>query len=830
MIKASFFLIWAFLVVFFYQPKMFTSLSQLFFSANGFSYWILSILAGFILVWLANVKANSMKELQIRNGYIIITAVIFLLCTISFNHTKSLWIFISIIPAIYFLGEEISLLISKKKNSLISWGMGILSLQTITFLLGCIGLIYRESFIILFAIIYAIAIARGKLRSFYYWSKQTVNVKVSNIPVCIFYALLALLYTLLNLMPDLQYDAVVGHLYNAKFFVNAHSLTANPTDIFSNMIIGHNMLFVIGLALHDQYVAKLFNLLLLILIIYFITNLHRKLSNVSHFSLLPGLIVFSLPLVGWSSQTAYQEMGIAFYATLVLCTLILWFNERDKHYLIYHALFIGGAITVKFQALWIVATLFIVYMYLLIRKKITWNDLFYVIKVGITCVSIIVAPWMVRSYVNTGNPVFPLLNSIFKSPLWNAQLESIISNDLNRIGIEKSLVNFIKLPWLLTFTEKFRGTFGPFFFVVAPLLLSRRYSTIEKILYVSIISFTACWFFTAQELRYLVPIVPIACLTMFLTIERTIKDSVNLKVAVIAVTLILMTTNTPFFSHLWLREWVGHKIESSVAIDTVKLMEEEEFLNKHYRGSVAIQYINSHLNPESDKIFAINGEGRYYSNVDMVRDVSLIGTNIFSGNLESGELYMRLKEQKLTHLYVDDNFPNNFTAELRDEKYYQLVFSYRNISLFKIKETPSEVPLVFQNMVQNPDFSKGLAGWTAIGNPAVRTDNNKNHVSVSLQNTLIQRVPVTGENLYYFRQVTRGIQGNEVGQLQINWLDEKGQLIEASIKLFTPTTEFTDYSMYVTAPHNAQSVEIYVNSNNNDAVHVNFVLFSEMGK
>ncbi|NDE42993.1 MAG: hypothetical protein EB073_01620, partial [Burkholderiaceae bacterium] len=48
--------------------------------------------------------------------------------------------------------------------------------------------------------------------------------------------------------------------------------------------------------------------------------------------------------------------------------------------------------------------------------------------------------------------------------------------------------------------------------------------------------------------------------------------------------------------------------------------------------------------------------------------------------------------------------------------------------------------------------------------------------------------------------VARCFQGPSMGRVQINWLDKDGKFINASIKTFDCSHDWTEYSMIVIAP------------------------------
>ena len=113
--------------------------------------------------------------------------------------------------------------------------------------------------------------------------------------------------------------------------------------------------------------------------------------------------------------------------------------------------------------------------------------------------------WYIRAYLLTGNPVFPFLNAIFRSPLWYAENSWLYSG-----GIGKGLSSLLTLPWRMTFET---GRFGVWEASAGILLLAglplagllwtraRRLAPVAVICLV----YYLLWFASAQNLRYLFP-------------------------------------------------------------------------------------------------------------------------------------------------------------------------------------------------------------------------------------------------------------------------------------------------------------------------------------
>lgn len=127
------------------------------------------------------------------------------------------------------------------------------------------------------------------------------------------------------------------------------------------------------------------------------------------------------------------------------------------------------------------------------------------------------------------------------------------------------------------------------------------------------------------------------------------------------------------------------------------------------------------------------------------------------------------------------------------------------------------------NLVENPGFEadddyNGVPDdWLQYGNPVygrrgIQSHRGKCAVLADEQNGHVFKVPVAELTTYTLSHYAKGVVGGQQGRLQINWLDNLGEIIGASIEVFTATTRCTKRSITVTAPKGATMADIYASS------------------
>jgi len=145
-------------------------------------------------------------------------------------------------------------------------------------------------------------------------------------------------------------------------------------------------------------------------------------------------------------------------------------------------------------------------------RKGLWHVSLYLIAA--VCFSLV---WYLRSYFYEGNPVYPYFTSIFGG--------SGSEYDFTKAGFGKTLIDLILLPWRLTmFPQYFGGTWtrlGLIFLIFLPLILIKAWQRPAlRIICVFSCLYLLVWFYLAQNVRFLFPIVPLLSLLVAYAAEK----------------------------------------------------------------------------------------------------------------------------------------------------------------------------------------------------------------------------------------------------------------------------------------------------------------------
>ena len=248
--------------------------------------------------------------------------------------------------------------------------------------------------------------------------------------------------------PELGFDALWYHVPIPQTWLSQEKITLLGGDLYySGLPKLVDMLYVYP---KPQLIHFGFGILILV-VIY---KLARKYLE-QKYSLLACLIFYTNLVVGWQSITAYIDLGRTFFEILAL------YLFAEKKYF-QTAIILGLAISSKILAIGSLPIFIILGL----------SNLYFLISL------LIVTPWLIFNFVNTGNPISPIFSGY---PIdWNFSL------------------NILRLA----------DPINPLYVMVLPLLLMIK--KIPRILFVYCSLGFVVWFLTPHTGggRFLLPYLP----------------------------------------------------------------------------------------------------------------------------------------------------------------------------------------------------------------------------------------------------------------------------------------------------------------------------------
>jgi hypothetical protein len=620
------------------------------------------------------------------------------------------------------------------------------------------------------------------------------------------------------LAPEIQYDALNYQLAVPATYAAEHRLVNLPVywhSYFAHLV---NMVFALALALHGPAAAKLLVYATGILAALSAYALGRSLFH-ERVGLWAAALFYTTPLVGWLSSTAYVDLPVTLFFSASLMALLRWRATRATGWIGVSGLLAGAALGSKLTALCAAVSLLAVLAVLLWREA----GLSPARKAGALAafllgLGLVAAPWYLIVFVFTGNPFFPLFNGIFRSPGWDP-----VNTNLNAglFGIGTSPGSLVRLPFALTFdTSRFGeampdGGVGLALALVPAVLLGWKALSGKRLL----LAITACylivWAFNVQYARYYIPLLPVVCvLAMAAAVSVPERRLLRANLALVGVVLL---AQVPLH---FLQYWnIPERVPVPLAFGAET---REAFLGRALGGIYdAVRHLNAAALPGEKTLTGGADAMRFYLKAPLASMSETFDLKRICDALPPARLAQNLLNNGYAWLLVngeiDRNRPDPFSSSVFLRRFATLEFQHGSGRVYRI-HAEENVGSAASNLLENPgfetlDFHGRPAVWAANGRPAVVRGSEAHTGEVAVlsdsENFVSQPVAVEPGSQYLLRHWTRAAQPGSSARLQVNWLDQRAQMLDASIEVVPASPRWASNEMLVTAPERAVTAVVF---------------------
>jgi len=602
-----------------------------------------------------------------------------------------------------FLGLFRIEVLSLMETSLFSMGIGLGVLMYSTFLLGTIGLLYPWAGYGLLIILGIVSIIGLKLRL---PAKKKPNQKsiqkqkensftwVEKI-ICGSIILVLVACSVSCLSPNIAWDAAVYHLNAPKMYIQAHQLIYIPLNLCSNMPLNVEMLYTLAMLIQGSQLANLIHLSFCILILLSIYAFSVRYFN-KQVGLLAAAIFLTNPVTIFEASIAYIDLALTFYYLLALYGFFLWRDSKKQGFIPLIAIFSGIAIGMKYTGVYggfIIGIGIILQMWLIDKSnfsKIFTNALLF----AIVCLLPFV-PWLIKSYIFTGNPVYPMLYDIFGGKDWNKEIGDAFGQLMHSLGMGHKWLDYLKLPWNITIygnygPKTFDNAITPLGLIFIPLLLFLK--GVHKVipyLLAYLLTFLILWAVSSQQARFLLPILPLVSLISGYAIWELFEQGKWIKTLYYPVLIGVFIT----FCYTTVPNLLNTCYDLPVVVG---LESKDVYLTRTFQPYATFKYINEKL-PQSVNILFLWENRGYYCEKKYMADSAFEASYMLQmirqcGNVE--KLHAKLKELKITHILLNKNLASIFCDQKGKElpiieeflgKYTKQVYSENNVDLFEMR-------------------------------------------------------------------------------------------------------------------------------------------------
>ena len=328
--------------------------------------------------------------------------------------------------------------------------------------------------------------------------------------------------------PDIQFDDLHYHLYAPIQHVAAHRLVLLPDVIQSYFYQGVEMLSALAFLVGGEATAIFLNGSFGVLTALALAGFAGRVFS-REAAWLSVLLWTTTPLVAWLMTTGYVDMGAAFFSFLCAIVAFGWMRRADWRLALLAGALSGFAVRAKLNAVLFVVALMITlvtaaWLARRFRDSVLFATSFAAGALPVGCV------WPLLRFLQTGNPVYPFLNGIFRAP------GLPFTNDwmnFSIFGMGTGAGALLALPWNISFhAERFIEALHPYVlgprFLLAVVACFVALPWVQKELRWAIsitVLYTIAWFFFhVQYLRYLVPACPLVALIGAAALLRALES------------------------------------------------------------------------------------------------------------------------------------------------------------------------------------------------------------------------------------------------------------------------------------------------------------------
>lgn len=295
--------------------------------------------------------------------------------------------------------EEISLSIA------IGLGVFICSL----FVLGVVGGYYWWVFTLLFGLPCVLLAGRLRhlgrlLRGFHEtWGKTDELRQPACAVIVLFVSAFSVITLISALTPSLAYDAKLFHIPSIKFYAAIHGLRAYPWMNYSYYPQGAEVIQTAAFSLGGQYAAQLLTPSIFATVLLLLYGIVRRMGGSRATTIGALTLAASVPFIHWTGSVMKNDMYLVlFQAAALYCVLRAW-KGGPANWLRMGAFCFAMSFGIKHIAIFGGVALGLIVLVEIFRRPTPLR-----LAASLTLIFLAFGTfWHARTYLETGNPVFP---------------------------------------------------------------------------------------------------------------------------------------------------------------------------------------------------------------------------------------------------------------------------------------------------------------------------------------------------------------------------------------------------------------------------------------
>lgn len=371
--------------------------------------------------------------------------------------------------------------LAPKIEGVLSYGVGAIA---VSYVILVLMLLHRAGMWQLIGLL-LVAIAAGIRHVQWSWYKPSLLIA----PFFIWY--------LVNAMaPEIQADPNTYHLQPAIDSLQLSGFSDKIT-FYDRLPHAIEMLFVPAWRIGGASSAKLVEFSFLLATLPLFVLLARRLGFSDWVGQVAGALYFMAPIVGVAGTAAFNDAALVF---CIVATVILAIDDEP----LWCGLLAGFCYSVKMTGILVIP---VVLAYFAFRRQ--WRSLAICgVMAGLSA-----SPWLIKNFVETGNPFAPFFNRWFPNPYFYVATEIELTQQMKTYGID-FWHRFPEVLW----GDRLQGMIGITFLFAPVALLSIRKRPIAILLAIAALLSISWW--TNAGARFVLAVLPFLAIAMVASLPR----------------------------------------------------------------------------------------------------------------------------------------------------------------------------------------------------------------------------------------------------------------------------------------------------------------------
>lgn len=252
-------------------------------------------------------------------------------------------------------------------------------------------------------------------------------------------------------------------------------------------------------------------------------------------ALLAALLLLSLTDVSAEAKQPRIDLAVALYSWGAASSWLRWRSGDGRGWLVCAAALAGCAAASKYTGLIPLVVIGVLLLLDWVRRRVRLGDL---LRFG-AIAALIAAPWYLKNWLLSGNPVFPFGAALFGGALPLEVLARIAAENSGYAPIPRTPLYFLLAPLLLTFdNQRFAsGRIGPLWLMFLPLWFWYRPKPgWSRAALAWGLLFAPLWFWTSPLVRFGLPILALWSPILAAVLVRCAERGAWVRWAVIGIT------------------------------------------------------------------------------------------------------------------------------------------------------------------------------------------------------------------------------------------------------------------------------------------------------